>query len=364
MRSHLKDLFALLGFGLLGSIVAPAYATAADTPLVPIISLFHHWDHHWYLWLPGDPVYEAVEVMAAERAPNTSPLVWVFFTERDGPKHQVHYLNDSRLAAATGAVSREIALTMAGAEGGPRGVSVKLVDVQGRPVSIDVELAADARLTTRGAGLTNQIGHSADRLLLVFFREKHAYAQTWHVMIAGTDVAEPQPGQNHPVPFPAAYSSNIFVGGFPYGDRRVSFEAARRGEGGEIERFAFAGTPGTYRADLSNGTSIELEAAADAKLRGYRHRQGEHELEITFDPPLQSARRLSGEIDSGYRISLDGFRDLLVGNVQTARRGETIVLDWHFETPDWTRNHPMRTTVQLGDASATRIDLQPLRPGP
>ena len=45
MRSHLKDLFALLGFVLLGSIVAPAYATAADTPLVPIISVFRHWDH-------------------------------------------------------------------------------------------------------------------------------------------------------------------------------------------------------------------------------------------------------------------------------------------------------------------------------
>ena len=58
------------------------------------------------------------------------------------------------------------------------------------------------------------------------------------------------------------------------------------------------------------------------------------------------------------------FRDLLAGKVQTARRGETIVLDWHFEAPDWTRNHPMRTTVQLGAAGAARIDLQPLRPGP
>jgi hypothetical protein len=58
------------------------------------------------------------------------------------------------------------------------------------------------------------------------------------------------------------------------------------------------------------------------------------------------------------------FRDLLAGKVQTARRGETIVLDWHFEAPDWTRNHPMRTTVQLGAAGAARIDLQPLRPDP
>jgi hypothetical protein len=130
VHSYLRDLFVLLGFSLLGSIVPPTGATSANTPLVPIISMFHHWDHHWYLWLPGDPVYEAVEVMAAERAPNTSPLVWVFFTERDGPKHQVHYLNDSRLAAATGAVSRDIAFTMTGAKGGPQSVSVKFVDLQ------------------------------------------------------------------------------------------------------------------------------------------------------------------------------------------------------------------------------------------
>jgi hypothetical protein len=70
----------------------------------------------------------------------------------------------------------------------------------------------------------------------VFFREKNAFAQTWHVRIAGTDVAVPQPGQNHPAPFPAAYSSNIFVGGFPYGERRVSFNAVGSGEDVKVER--------------------------------------------------------------------------------------------------------------------------------
>jgi hypothetical protein len=77
VHSYLRDLFVLLGFSLLGSIVPPTGAT-----------------------------------------------------ERDGPKHQVHYLNDSRLAAATGAVSRDIAFTMTGAKGGPQSVSVKFVDLQ------------------------------------------------------------------------------------------------------------------------------------------------------------------------------------------------------------------------------------------
>ncbi len=70
MRSHLSRLLAALRPGS-----APSRPAAAQTPLVPIVSGFQHWDHHWYLWLPGDPVYEAVEVMAAERGPNAIPLV-------------------------------------------------------------------------------------------------------------------------------------------------------------------------------------------------------------------------------------------------------------------------------------------------
>ena len=126
----------------------------AATPLVPLVSELYHWDHHWYLWLPGDPVYEAVEVMAAERGPNAVPLVWVFFTERDGSKRQIHYYNDPRVAAATGAQSRDIAFTMTGSEGGPRGVSVNLVDQTARPIEIGVSFSPDARLITAGANKT------------------------------------------------------------------------------------------------------------------------------------------------------------------------------------------------------------------
>ena len=150
----------------------------AEIPLLPIASFFHHWDHHWYIWLPGDPVFEAVEIMAAERGPNTNPLVWIFFTERDGPKRQIHYYNDARIAAAVGGQSRDMAFTMSGAEGGPRGVSAAFEDDNAHPIAIDVQMGRDARLHTKGADLTNRMGHSGDRMLLVFFREKNAFAET------------------------------------------------------------------------------------------------------------------------------------------------------------------------------------------
>ena len=347
-----------VAFSLVTASLLPA--AAAETPLVPIVSGLEHWDHHWYVWLPGDPVYEAVEVMAAERGPGAVPLVWVFFTERDGPKRQIQYYNDPLAAAAAGARSSDIAFTMTGSEGEPRGVSVSLVDLAGRPIKIGVSFGPDARLMTEGAGFTNQIIHSGDRMLLMFFREKNAFAQTWHATIADTDASVPQPGQNRPMPFPAAYSSNIFVGYFPFEDLHVSFTDARPGEEKGVAHFTPTGVMGTYSAARPDGTSVELATGPDAALRYYRHRSGVHTLEVSFVPPLPSPARLSADADSTYRISLDGFHDLLAGRVHASRRDDAIILDWKFNAPDWTRAHPLRTTEFLRDGNIARIELRPV----
>jgi hypothetical protein len=251
-------------------------AAFAQTPLVPIISFLRHWDHHWYIWLPGDPLYEAVEIMVAERGAEAEPLVWVFFTERNGPKHQVHYFNNARVAAARDGEYRGISFTMGGIDGGPRDVSIRFEDRDGRPVAIEVHFNPGTQLGTRGAGLTNQIGHSGDRLLLVFFREKNALAQVWHASIAGTDVAVPQPGQNHPVPFPAAYSANIFVAGFPFGYQGVDFGAGRADENGKRVRFVAVEAAGAWFASLPDTSRIELAGRTDGALAYYRHRSAEH----------------------------------------------------------------------------------------
>ncbi len=311
------------------------------------------------MWLPGDPVYEAVEVMAAERGPNTAPLVWVFFTERDGPKRQTHYYNDPKIAAATGAQTRDIAFAMTGAESEPRGLSVSLVDNAGRSIEIGASFSPGVRLGTTGAGLTNQIGHSGDRILLMFFREKNAFAQTWHVTIAGTDATKPQPGESRPTPFPAAYSSNIFVAYFPFGDQRVSFVPAGAGEERSVAHFIPDAAPGGYVARQPDGSSVELVAGPDAALQFYRHRNGPHALEVSFTPPLPSPGSLTADIDSSYGISLDGFRDLLAGSVHASRKDDTVFLDWNFKAPDWTRAHPLRTTAFLRDGSVERVELRP-----
>jgi hypothetical protein len=337
---------------------AAGAAPATETPLVPIISFLRHWDHHWYVWLRGDPVYEAVEVMAAERGRDAGPLVWVFFTERDGPKHQVHYYNDARVAAALGANFRDIAFTMGGAVGAPRDIDVRFTDGGGRPVALEIRSGPNTQLVTQGAGLTNQMGHSGDRMLLVFFREKNAFAQAAHVTIAGVDVATPQPGQNHPAPFSAAYSANIFASGFPFRDQRVNFT----NDGGDADaiRFAPSSRPGQYFAVLPDTSQIEL-AASDGDLEYYRHRNGEHLLEIRFRPPLpRTDRRDIIDVDSAFRISLDGFHDLLTGSVHVSRQSDRITLDWRYEVPVWAQAKPLRSTVYISDGAMTRLELRPL----
>ena len=65
--------------------IVPAGAAA---PVVPLVTAHRYWDHHWFVWLPRHPVYESVEVMSIESAGGHCRAVWVFFTEREGGKHQ------------------------------------------------------------------------------------------------------------------------------------------------------------------------------------------------------------------------------------------------------------------------------------
>jgi hypothetical protein len=187
----------------LALVGASLSSKAQEAQIVPILSNFYHWDHHWFIWLPGDPLYEAVEVMSKQRGGGTPPLVWVFFTERSGPKRQVHYFNNAQVASARGAHFREIVFTMTGAEDQARGAHVSLSDAEGRPTTVDVDFASDAQLVTQGAGLTDQSGHAVDYHLLFFFRERNTLARdvrAVHVVRAGVDVAHPTAENNHPVP--------------------------------------------------------------------------------------------------------------------------------------------------------------------
>ena len=347
-------------FGIMVAALANASLAAetAKAPLVPIVTFLSHWDHHWYIWLPGDPVYEAVEVMASDRGAE-QPLVWAFLTERAPPKHQVHYYNDPAVAAARGAFFAPIKFAMSGSDSAPRGVTVGFDDSKGRAVAIDVAMDANAELSTKGAGLTNQIGHSEERLLLLFFREQAASASSYGVTIEGVDVSKPQNGYNFAAPFPAAYSSNIYVGRLPFSALDVSFGGTDRA--GPVANFKPAAEPGVFEA---NGGELRLVTASDGALLVYqqRDRTRNHVMEIKFDPPLPSAPQLasSGAI-SNFRISLDRFEDLLVGDIHLRRDAGNVTLDWSFDQPAWAHARNLRTSAVLDGNAVGRLEVKPIR---
>ena len=178
---------------LIGAALIVACATSMlparglATPAIPLISEHHYFDHHWYVWLPRHPTYEAVEVMSIDAPFNPYKLVWVFFTEREGAKRQHHLMSDRRIAEAVdGFHYREIYYRRTGEAGEGQGVHVSLTGPDGVPFEIEID-AEGVPLTRAGAGLTDQSGHSADLLVLLFHRERAAVTERNRVVIGGHD---------------------------------------------------------------------------------------------------------------------------------------------------------------------------------
>ena len=322
---------ALCAAGVAASVSSPGLAQAGPHPLVPLHSFFSHWDHHWYVWLKGDATYEAVEIMTRHRGPDVPPLVWIFFTERAPPKRQVHYVNDRQIASTRGWQYRAIDVSTSGPVGESQSVSARFMDGHDKPVSIAIERNPRLALSSARAGLTNQIGHSGDQMVMLFFREVGALSQTVKVLVDGTDVSKPGPDIAFAAPFEGAYSRNILIGGFPFGDWQAAFTLRRN----------------RWIAELRDRTAIELDVEGDGRLAAYRHRDGDHQLVVRFEPSLPSAAQVRGGFRSKFQISLDRFEGLVRGELHAVARQNRVVCDWVFEAPEWLTRRAMQSESTL-----------------
>ena len=169
-------------------------------------------------------------------------------------------------------------------------------------MSIAIERDPRVALSAARAGLTNQIGHSGDQMVMLFFRELGALSETAKVLVDGVDVSKSRPGFNFEAPFEAAYSHNILLGGFPYGEWQATF-----GErSGSLPRFRQLGN--RWVADLRDRTAIELEVGDGRRLAAYRHHDGDHRLVVSFAPAIPLG--VSGDSRSKFQISFDRFESL------------------------------------------------------
>jgi hypothetical protein len=334
---------AICTAGLIASLTPPGVAQDTKYPLVPLHSFFSHWDHHWYVWLRGDAEYEAVEIMTRYRGPDVPPLVWIFFTERALPKRQVHYISDQQIASVRRWQHRPIDVSTSGPVGESQSVAANFTNGRGQPVSIEIERNPRVALSAARAGLTNQIGHSGDQMVMLFFRELGALSETAKVRVDGVDVSKPRPGLTFEAPFEAAYSHNILLGGFPYGEWQATFEERPA----SLPRFWQL--ENRWVSDLRDRTTIELEIGDGGRLATYRHHDGDHQLAVRFAPALPPRTEISGDFHSRFQISLDRFEGLVQGELRAAMKQNRVIFDWTFEAPAWLVRRSMQSESTMDE---------------
>jgi hypothetical protein len=343
-------LFALVLFAGAMLCAASAQQFAGPRPLYPVRATFSYWDHHWFMWLPRDPIFEAAEIHANDAGPGGTPLVWVYFTQRAQPKTQTNYANNAAFAEARHWMYRDIAYAATGSPGEPYSVSASFTDDRGRAVSIKVAFAAGSKLSTYGAGVTDQLGHGADSAFLLLYRDATATPQSSSVTIDGTDVSAPVPGVPDPLPFHTAYSPKTINAAILFGDSHAGFSESGRPDP-------------AHRLFVTNQNGITTELMTDDAQRTetYRLRSSTHLLTIAFTPALPAFGTTADQVSS-FSIAVDDLGGLEGGTVSVHATARETVLDWHPDMPAWTRAYPFRTAVQLDPSGTFAMSAHTLRP--
>ncbi|MDD9993037.1 MAG: hypothetical protein OXP75_14665 [Rhodospirillales bacterium] len=345
----------LIGAALVLACVAFATtgrSASGAAPAVPLVSHHVHFDHHWYVWLPRHPTYEAVEVMSVDAPFNPYRLVWIIFTERDGEKHQHHFMDDRRIAeGADDFHYREIDYRRAGEAGQGQSVYASFTDLDGARVEVEID-AEGVPLTQTGAGLTNQSGHSAGELVMLFYRERTALTERNRVTIGDQDLSfrdgdDPE-GMHR---FVAAYSAGIQIVVMPFGEWAFSASEARlsdiaAGLSFDVEARSGAVALVANQPGYQNRITIELDG--NGALERYRHDAGAHRMVISLDTavPLTGSGPQSA---SRFSVLLDPDEPVASGRVVSAPTESGRRLSWTIDTPSWAAGYPFESLVERQD---------------
>lgn len=338
---------------------------AYGQPLVPINTGFSHWDHHWFMLTPQHPIYEAVEVMTV--ANSESPkgtLVRVFFTERAGGKNQVYYFNDAAVAKRWRngeAFHREIEHRIAGESGRPLDLTIKFKDRNDIPVELSFTFASKQTLSKEYGGLTDQSGHGAESVFLLFFRELTATAANSRLLIGGEDysIKRDQPGGMQAF-YRTGYRSNIYVATVSYGETHFEWKENEliSSRGRVFKKTSDSNGNVIYRSEKGpDQTVVEFSTNAEGELREYRHRLGPHTLRIEFETPLPNAKSAKSGQTVRYRISIEDLTKLVEGVVAVSSEGNVVTFEWQHESPAWTKNYHLISTINLTSNNGYALNL-------
>ena len=216
------------------------------------------------------------------------------------------------------------------------------------PIEVAVDLA-DRPLTRAGAGLTDQSGHSAGALFLLFHRDRNALARTNEVRIGGGDYsfrAGDDPTGKHR--FMAAYSAGIQIAVVPFGQWSFSRQETRLHATATGLSFAVTEPNGGMRLTASvpgYHSRIVVDLNAGGALTGYRHDAATHRLALDFDADLPlalDAPRTARE----FAIRMNPDEPVARGEVVSEPLEGGRRLTWRFHSPPWTVDYPFESIIK------------------
>jgi hypothetical protein len=337
-----------------------AHSTPAQTtPLIPANTNFTYWDHHWIQWMPTHPLYEAIELAAAiNPAHPNEPLLRMWFTERDGAKHQVFYLNDKDAVKNVNgeAYYREMEFKIEGVPGKARGFHVVCKDKNDHVIDWTIETDQQ---DLRPTGLKPQGGHGAQNVFLLFYINEGAITNRSKVTIGGEDFSfQEKPGDTKTYYYHAAYSSGAYNGVVLFDksvvtprETGIHISSARQTDLTKIasisdQLITYTSAPFGFQ----NMSRIEVQTSKSGDLLGYKHYFGTHVMRIDFDTPLPPAAALKPGQSIHYRISMDDHASLVEGSLVAARDGDALSLSWQNETPEWAKGTRIVSNVVLNQS--------------
>lgn len=348
-----------VGLLCLVGAVAPATPAAA---VVPLVTAHQHWDHHWFVPLPRHPRYESVEIMSIDSAGGYYRAVWVFFTERHGGKRQIHFFDDPQIVEHfPGSHYRPIDYQRSGAPGEGQSVRVALTGLDDVPIEIVVAVA-DRPLTRTGAGLTDQSGHSADTLFLLFHRDRNALAQSSEVRIGARHYSfrdGDDPTGRHR--FTAVYSAGIQIAVVPFGHRVFSKHEARLSASGAGLSFDIAEPDGGMRLTAARPgyrNRIVVDLNAGGALTGYRHDAATNRLALGLDAALPLAPD-APPAEREFAIRMNPDEPVARGKVISEPMEGGRRVAWHLHSPPWTADYSFESIIEPSDGGHALV-IRPL----
>ena len=352
MTKHTRKV--IRGSFLTAVIVAAAVADQAQSKLlIPINTNFSYWDHHWIMWIPRHPLYEAIEVLSVDSMsyPNVR-LVRVFFTEKKTGK-QVHYFNNANVVRnwRGEAHYRDMDYRADGQSGRAMNLHLKFKDKDDKPVELKIEGAKDGALSDGGAGLKPQGSHGADTVFLLFYNGPSNSQVEGRLQIGGEDFSPVHKVGEDGRSYRVAYSRTAYTAVISYGQSR--FEVSQDSLKNSWFRI-FRPLPGSqeriiYRTNafgFENGNYIEVETNSKSEILTYTHFSGKHTFRIAFDPVLPHlGSAQTGQVVK-YKMSLDQFERLIEGVIKVTRTHDSTAFAWEHQTPAWLKGFGLQSVIR------------------